>query len=273
MRRMATNVHRPLNAAALRPAAPLRCLRGPVFTLDTVDSTNAFLLARAGELADGSLAVAEYQTAGRGRLGRRWEAPRGAAVLLSVLLHEPADSPLLTLAALLGAVAACEAVAAQTDCHPAVRWPNDIVLAGRKLGGVLAETRTGPEPRARALVLGVGLNCWQQHGHFAGALADKATSLETAADTPVDRAALARALVASLDRWLTSVRGTADGPAHLRDAWRAFCADLGTRITLEHDGRTWFGTLVDITDDADLIVQLDEGGRRHFAAATTTRFW
>lgn len=275
---MVSVVHRPLSAADLQPAAPLRCLIGPVFVLDTVDSTNAFLLARAAEVGDGAIAVAEYQTAGRGRLGRRWEAPRGAAVLLSALLHVAGDDPLVTLAALLGAVAICEAVEAVTACHPTVRWPNDVVLGGRKVGGVLAETRalgngTGGAGVGRALVIGVGVNCWQQRGHFAGVLAEKATSLEAETPERVERAALAGHVVGSLDRWLSVVRTAPDGAARLRDAWRARCADLGTRVTLEHDGRTWSGTLLDIADDADVIVQLDQGGRRHFAAATTTRVW
>ncbi|MCK4341676.1 MAG: biotin--[acetyl-CoA-carboxylase] ligase [Phycisphaerae bacterium] len=266
-----TSPQRPLTVDDLLPHGPLGRLGGRVFVHETLDSTNAFLLGRAADAGDGAVAGAEYQTAGRGRLGRRWEAPRGAAILLSVLLHEAADSPVLTHGALLGAVAACEAIEAATDCSPGVRWPNDIMLNRRKLGGVLAESCTHAD--GRAVVIGVGLNCLQQRGHFKGELADKATSLECESHQPVDRAALAAGLLARLDDWLASSAQEPRDWAALRAAWRARCEDVGTRVTLEHDGHVFTGTALDISDTGDVIVELDQGGRRHFAAATTTRVW
>lgn len=267
---MATNPHRPLTSADLLPAGPLRRLGTRVFTHETIDSTNEYLLEHAAEAGDGAIAWAEFQTAGRGRLGHKWTAPRNSSVLLSILLHEPPTSPLLTLGTLLGAVAVCEAVEAASDCQPTLRWPNDVMAGGRKLGGVLAEScPLGPR---RALVIGVGLNCLQQPGHFAGELAIKATSLECSACRPVDRAGLAAALLQSLDGWLVRVAEPA-GAEQLRAAWRGRCADFGSRATLHHDGRPFAGTVLDVTEAGDLIVQLDEGGRRRFVAATTTRAW
>lgn len=262
-------MHRPLAASDLLPRGPLRRLGQRILVHDAIDSTNALLLARAAEAGDGAVAWAEFQTAGRGRLGRRWLAPRGSSVMFSVLLHEPADSPLLAVATLAGAVAACEAIEAACDCTPAVRWPNDIVLRGRKAGGVLAESC--PLPAGRALVIGIGLNCLQQRGHFPPELADAATSLELESTQPVDRAAVAAGCLARLDDWVVRVGAGPAGRADLHRAWRARCGDVGLRVSLEHDGRTYRGTALDITDNGDLLVQLDEGGRRHFAPATTTR--
>ena len=136
--------------------------------LAEVASTNSFLLEHAATCIDGTLACAEFQTAGRGRHNRVWQAPRGSSILLSILLVEPAESPLIPLAALLAALAAAEAIEAATTCQPALRWPNDIVVGSRKLGGVLAEAAHReplPQP-TRSLVLGIGLNCYQQRGHF-----------------------------------------------------------------------------------------------------------
>lgn len=263
------STHRPLTRADLLPRGPLTRLGGCVLMNDTLDSTNALLLSRAAELPDGSVAWAEYQTAGRGRFGRRWEAPRGSSILLSVLLHEPPQSPAHTLAGLLGALAACEAVETTTDCTPAVRWPNDIVLRGRKLGGVLAESCL--IEACRAVVIGIGLNCWQHAGHFSPLLAETATSLERESAQPVDRAGVAAGLLARLDHWTAAAADDGAVWMSIRSAWRAHCADLGTRITLEHDGRSYAGTAIDVSADGDLIIQLDEGGRRAFAAATTTR--
>lgn len=264
-------MHGPLREIDLLPNGALRRIGHQVRLLDTVDSTNALLLGRAAELGDGAVVHAEFQSAGRGRLGRRWVAPRGSSIMLSVLLIEPAGSPLLEVGALLGTLAACEAVDQTTDCRPAVRWPNDLVLAGCKLGGVLAEVATLNE--RRALVIGVGINCLQQRGHFAGELSDKATSLECASESAIQRAPIAAALLRRLDAWLHVGAARSDGWHCLRTAWRDRCADLGMRVTLEQDTRTYTGTVLDIADAGDLVVELDQGGRRHFAAATTTRVW
>ena len=269
--------HRPLTLKDLLPHGPLRRLGRRVFLLETVGSTNQFLLERAAEAEDGSVGHAEQQTSGRGRLGRRWAAPRGSSILLSVLLIEPADTPLLSQGALLAALAACEAIEAATVCTPVVRWPNDLVLGGRKLGGVLAESILLPagksETSRRAVVIGVGLNCLQQRGHFTGPLAQTATSLECESAQTVDRGIVAASLLERLDHWLVLSGQQPDGWAQMRLAWRRRCEDVGTRVTLEHDARVFTGTALDIADNGDLVVQLDEGSRRHFAAATTTRAW
>jgi BirA family biotin operon repressor/biotin-[acetyl-CoA-carboxylase] ligase len=261
--------HRPLTAADLLAHGPCRRIGQRVVVQEVVDSTNQFLLERAAEFGDGAIAWAEYQTAGRGRLGRRWAAPRGSSVLLSVLLLEPPDTPLLTLGALLAALAACEGIEQASDCHPGVRWPNDIVHAGRKLGGVLAESCAVPERDRRVVV--IGINCLQQRGHFPGELARTATSLECESHQPVDRAAVAAGLVARLDHWLLVCGQDTDRWRDVRRAWQARCEDTGQRVRLEHDGRIYSGTALEVADDGDLVVELDAGGRRRFSAATTTR--
>jgi BirA family biotin operon repressor/biotin-[acetyl-CoA-carboxylase] ligase len=264
-------MHRPLSAADFPPPGRLRRLGRAIHCFETIDSTNAFLLANAGTFPDGTLAVAEHQTAGRGRLRRVWAAPRGSSILLSVLLHEPPDSGLLREATLLACLATCNAVQAASGQVSAVRWPNDIVIGGRKLAGVLAESTPLPDGR-RALVIGIGLNCLQQRGHFHGVLTERATSLEIESAAAIDRAAVARAMVEQLDRSLA--RATeAGGLAGLRQEWLERCDDRGQPVTLLSQDHTHRGTIVDIDSAGDLIVQLDTGERRAFEAATTTRRW
>ena len=247
-----------------------------MLVFDQLDSTNAHLLSRASELEDGTIALAEFQSAGHGRLGRRWESPRGASVLLSVLLKEPAASALPPRATMLAAVAACEAVEQTTACRPAVRWPNDLVVSGRKLGGVLVESTPlsagSPTGAAdRALVLGIGINCLQQRGHFAGELKETATSLEIESPAAIERAAVARRLLERLDAHIAPFTTDANAGTQLLATWKSRCEDFGTRVSLRQDRRTSSGTVLDINEQGDLLVQLDEGGRRYFASATTTR--
>lgn len=269
--------HRPLTRQDLLPHGPLVRVGRRVQLFDTLPSTNVYLREHALALGDGAVAAAEHQTSGRGRLGRVWESPRGASVLVSLLLIEPRRSPLLELGALLGAVAACEAIESATDVAPRVRWPNDLTVRGRKLGGILAESfPVGPPagvPSGWGLAIGIGINCLQQRGHFRGHLADKATSLEIEGARGVARAAVARELLARLDHWLARTSCEAAAWDALRAAWHSRSDDPGARITLRHDGRAYEGTVLDIDAAGDLIVQLDQGGRRCFAAATTTREW
>jgi BirA family biotin operon repressor/biotin-[acetyl-CoA-carboxylase] ligase len=234
--------------------------------LGEMDSTNAFLL-RDSNAPDGAVVHAEFQSAGRGRLGRRWLAPRGSSVMLSALLREPAGSGLLELAPRLGAVAACEAIESGAGLRPAVRWPNDLALGGRKLAGVLVEAAAADAGASR-IVIGVGINCLQQRGHFSGELADRATSLEIESPRPVFRERVARALVERLDELLS-----ATPPVEVRRRWRERCQDVGQAIMLRHDGRTFCGTVLDIYDSGALLVELEDGQRRKFEAATTTRVW
>lgn len=258
-------MHRPLTENDLRSPGLTRLRHFRLFP--EIESTNRWLLERAAELADGTVACAEHQTAGRGRLGRTWEAPRGAAILLSVLLHELPLSTLGLTAALLGAVAAVEALDLATTVRCGLRWPNDLYVRGRKLGGVLGQTtRAGDR---LAVVIGVGLNVLQQPGHFPPALADKATSLEIESTGAIDRPAVAAALVRRLDAWLAAP--AAGRSAELLRAWRQRCEDPGQRAVLLRDGRRFSGIVEEVSATGDLLVRLDDGSLEPFSAANSTR--
>ena len=152
---------------------------------------------------EGAVAVAEEQTEGRGRLGRTWHAPARTSVLVSVLLRpeiEPSRLPELSLVA-GGAVA--EAIADVTGIDPAIKFPNDVLVDGRKVAGILAESSEG------RVVLGVGVNANQTADELPGDAQTQPTSLRIELDEPVDRAALLAAILLRLegayDRWLTGM--------------------------------------------------------------------
>lgn len=263
-------MQRPLTCDDFPPIENLKRLRGARHCFSQIDSTNAFLLQSAASLPDGSIATAEFQNSGRGRLGRTWQAPRGSSVLLSILLHEPPQSPLLPLSAMLASLAACQAIESTSDLRPALRWPNDLVIHGRKVAGVLAESTPLSDGR-RAVVVGIGINCLQQRGHFDTELSAKATSLEIESTRPIDRPATVRELVRKLDNQLCAT--STEQFSRARNDWLARCNDRGKPVTLHTRNGPRRGTILDIDADAGLLVHLDTGERCLFEAATTTRLW
>ena len=221
--------------------------------LDRVGSTSDEASRAAGDpSAEGLVVLAEEQTAGRGRRGRRWSAPAGSSVLLSVLLYPTgplAGPPWLTA---LGAIAAAEVVEAATGRAAGIKWPNDVRVEGRKVAGVLVE-------RGRGVVVGIGLNVHHRPGDFPPALAQPAASLAMLAPGPLDRSELARDLIRGLDRWYG--RGLGGDLAGLDEAWRSRFEPLGRPVRLETGaGRVLVGRLTDAGLGRGLLLEPAEGG-------------
>ena len=215
-----------------------------------LDSTNRHALdAARGGAADGLVVVADEQTAGRGRLGRTWEAPPGSSLLVSVLVRGIEDANRTVMAA---GVALASAVEQVVGIVPALKWPNDVVVDDRKLAGVLAEAD------GDALVVGAGCNVnWDS---FPPELAATATACNLEAGRPVDRDALLDAFLDAFDHAL------ADGDG-VTDTYRGLLATLGRSVRVEHvGGEVLLGTAVGLTDAGALVVR-DVDGTDHTVTA------
>ena len=248
----------------------------------SIDSTNRYLLdeARAGA-PEGVVAVADHQTAGRGRLGRTWEAPAGANLLLSVLLRPdlaPGQRHLATTAVALAAVDAVDAVVAigagtgdggAGSAGPSaggarrvgIKWPNDLVASdGRKLAGVLAEADlASAAPGAPApVVVGIGINVnWPgTDADLPPELRGAAASLRQLSGAEVDREALLAALLAALGPRVAALASDA-GRSGLAEDLRAGCTTLGTAVRVDLPDGSFTGTAVSVTDDGHLVVDAD----------------
>jgi BirA family biotin operon repressor/biotin-[acetyl-CoA-carboxylase] ligase len=238
---------------------------------DSIDSTNRYLLdeARAGAL-EGVVAVADHQTAGRGRLGRSWEAPPGANLLLSVLLRPELDPGQRHLATTAVALAAVDAIAdrpgaGEEDAAVGIKWPNDLVAPdGRKLAGVLAEAdlAAGPDGAPPPVVVGIGINVnWPAHDdELPSELRGAAVSLRQLSGHPEDREALLDALLAALGP-RTAALATVGGRARLAGDLRARCTTIGSRVRVDLAGDSFEGTAVAVTDDGHLTVDVDGSTR------------
>jgi len=259
------------------PGARLREVRA----FEAIDSTNRYLIDEAiAGAEEGLVAVAGYQSAGRGRLGRTWEAPPGDNLLVSFLLKPRFALEELHLCTAVVALAAADACVEVAGVEPELVWPNDLYVARRKLAGVLAESvparkNTGAQ---RAVVVGLGLNVrWPPPGSGddtpgeAGELVRAATSLwreaaeslstrsdsRVVCDVPEVRDVLGQVLeglehrVGDLD--------DAEGRGRVGEEYRRRCATVGRKVRVVIAGETLEGTAVDLSLEGHLI--LDAGGR------------
>jgi len=239
---------------------------------EELDSTNdeAARLA-AASAPEGTAVLAERQLRGRGRLGRGWESPAGLGIWTSILFRPPLppeDTPLFSL---LGGVAASEAIMEATSCSARLKWPNDVIVAGKKVGGILAELQT-EGAKVSYLILGIGLNVNQTLDDFPEGLRDRATSLRIALGREVSRLALLRALYRSLDRWYEHL--LREGPAPLLTRYRTLCLTLGREVRVQGGEGTFDGEAVDLGPRGELVVKLPTGELRTVMAADVTlRGW
>lgn len=232
---------------------PTRRLGRRVLLFERVDSTNAQAAALADDSAhDGLVLLAEEQTAGRGQYGRSWTCPPGQGVLLSVLLFPPAALRRPVLLAAWAADAVSETIRACTGLEAQIKWPNDVLLAGRKVCGILIESKargrdTDPTSPGWAVVVGIGLNVNQTPEAFAEAALPEAGSLALFHRQPLDRAQVARQLIAQLDLEYDQLcRGEL---APLEARWRQRLGLLGKPVLVEGPEKTYRGRLRTLTWD------------------------
>ena len=223
---------------------------------NTVDSTNTYLKRQALLGAPhGTVAVADCQTGGKGRLGRRFQSPGGVGIYLSMLLRP--DCPQEQLMHLTCAVgtAMCDALEEAAGVRPGIKWTNDLVCEKRKLSGILVELLNDTRGKL-CVIIGIGVNCCQQLTDFPEELRDRAGSLAMVTGRRIDRPKVAAAMMealANMDRNLLT------GKEAMLEQYRRDCVTLGQKISVVRGDEIRHGTALDIGDDGDLIVRFDDG--------------
>jgi len=287
-----------LSEAAIRARCSTARIGRRIVVLDVTRSTNsdAISLGRDGE-AEGTVVIAEQQTAGRGRLGRSWESSRGVNLYISILLRPaiaPASAPQLSLVA---GVAVAETVR-EEGIDARIKWPNDVVvakseksgtgtdfgksvspLAGsrlvvpdfsgrlRKLAGILTEIEAETD-RVAFVVVGIGVNLNSRSEHFSPELAGKATSVLLERGTGVDRAAFTARLLSRFEECHDS--WSHGGFAAVAPRWRALSILDGRQVRVEAPGETWEGNCAGIDDDGALLIENVHGTQRRVLAGDVT---
>ena len=233
-----------------------------------VTSTNAvaFRLARRGE-QEGAVVLAEAQTAGKGRMGRRWESPAGANIYLSLILRPhipPSNMPLITL---MTAIACAQAIEEVIGRLPEIKWPNDLLFSGKKIGGILTEADMEMDA-INFVVVGIGINVNMRRRAFPAAIRDTATSLREESGKEISRIHLIQAVIRQMERWY-DILARGQGNA-IRERWQELARIKGKQITVKFMHDIVQGTARGLDEDGALLVESDSGTVRRIVAGDVT---
>ncbi|NVM56618.1 MAG: biotin--[acetyl-CoA-carboxylase] ligase [Desulfobacterales bacterium] len=252
---------RRLSPQAIREGLKTRWLgQRAIYCFDVVESTNteASSLARQGA-AEGTIVFAEAQSTGRGRLGRSWISPRGTGLYLSVILRPQSPrewGPRLTLTA---GVAVASAIHEEAGIRPGLKWPNDIMITNRKVGGILTEASFEGK-RIGLAIVGVGINVNTDREDFPMPIRNLATSLRLSMGKAISRVALLQGSLHQLEQWYELFCKGSFGT--ILQAWRQYETILGSLVEVQLPESTLLGVAEDLDSDGTLLVR-DERGRLH----------
>jgi BirA family transcriptional regulator, biotin operon repressor / biotin---[acetyl-CoA-carboxylase] ligase len=217
---------------------------------DEIDSTNTWLSARALEGApEGTVGVADFQSAGRGRLDRRWESPAGASLLCSILLRPDVGPDQLQLVVACVALAARAAMVRLSGVRPALKWPNDLIVDDAKVAGLLAEIVSVDE--RLAVVVGIGVNLTHE-----GPAGVRSTSVRAESGVTISPPALLDILLDELEA-RRALLDSAEGQGSLRDEYQRALETLGQVVRVERVHDVVVGRAVAVDEYGQLIVEVD----------------
>jgi len=243
----------------------------------STQDTSRKLLTQIGSKALGAVIVSDEQSAGRGRLGRRWHAPAGSAALFSTIVPMSQTNPeRLALAASVAVADTIAAALVSTGHRPAIKWPNDTLVNGRKIAGILIETTSSPsqppnktnQPKATAAIIGIGINIDLDLTQLA-AHADTAPLSQTL--TSLRQLSSSAHRLQMIADTLKALKQAIQTPADaLLARWRSRCMLQDQTQSFMHNGQTITGHVIDLDPDEGLAVRTQEGAIVHLPAATTS---
>jgi len=255
---------RTLSLDELRQGLAARRLGGKFHYFTELDSSNIYArqLAENGA-CEGEIVIAEAQTQGRGRLGRRWQSPPFANLYISLILRPklaPVHAPQITL---MAAVALAETVASFIPQSATIKWPNDILVDGKKLAGILTEASCDPD-RVHYVILGIGVNLNYRLGAMPLEIRERATSVAELTGKPVRRESFLRRLIHDLDRCYGELEET--GFALLARRWEAYFGLRGKQVRVELLDQIVTGRAIGIDQDGALLIEDHQGMRQRVIA-------
>lgn len=232
---------------------------------ESVHSTQKIALQLSLEGApEGTVVIAEEQTSGRGRMARHWYSPKYSGIWMSIILRPnlpPQKAPQLTL---IVAVAAVQAIQELTSVQPEIKWPNDILINGKKITGILTELQAESD-RINSVIIGIGMNVNQAIDDYPEEIRDIATSLFIESGEKVNRASMIKVLLEKLE-YLYDLY-IKEGFYPIKLLWESYAISIGKMITARMLQGNLYGKAIGITDDGVLMVEDKKGEIHHIYSA------
>ena len=239
-----------------------------LFYFETAASTNIIAMDMAANgCAEGAILIADTQTAGKGRLGRTWLSPPGRNLYMSMVVRPdipPRDATALTL---LSAVACASAITDHCGVPVSIKWPNDLIAGGRKIGGILTEIRADID-RIYHAVVGIGINVNLSSEELPAEIRQIATSVLIESNRSFNRTALAAEIIMEFDKWYGLL--VIHGKKLIMEKWIELSATIGKQVRVAVGDLIYEGTAEGIDDEGLLIVKLADGSNRKFSAGDVT---
>jgi len=251
-----------LNSFEISEELKTKVLGRNIVYLDSVDSTNNYAKKIALEgCGEGTLIVADRQTGGRGRLGRDWISPGKKGIWMSLVLRPDIPFEEVQMVTLAASVAVVQALFEVAQIEAGIKWPNDIILDGKKVCGILVEMNMEIES-INFLVLGIGLNVNQQKEDFPEELLDRATSLKmyleaTGVQKLLKRSEIIAAILLKFEEIYDKVKGGAF--EEILSEWKKYSVTLGREVSIIYKNEQYRGIAQDLTKDGKLIIKCEDG--------------
>jgi BirA family transcriptional regulator, biotin operon repressor / biotin---[acetyl-CoA-carboxylase] ligase len=228
---------------------------------ESVSSTQKIALQMSFDGApEGTIVIAEEQTSGRGRMNREWHSAKFSGIWMSIILRPdllPKDAPQLTL---ITAVAIVQAIEEVTTLHPEIKWPNDILVNGKKVTGILTELQAESD-RINSVIIGIGMNVNQESNSFPDEIASIATSMFIESGEKINRARLIQVVLTKLE-YLYDLY-LQEGFYPIKLLWESYAVSIGKMINARMLKETIKGKALGITDDGVLMLE-DDSGKVHY---------
>jgi len=253
-----------LTPSEINPILKTKWMGRTIHHFQTLDSTNseAYQLALNGA-KEGEVVISESQKKGRGRLGRQWFSPPFLNLYLSVILRPKISPHQASLITLMAAVATADAIQKFSGLLPLIKWPNDILLRGRKVAGLLNEIHSEMD-RIHFVILGIGVNLNMDEKMFSKEIRAVATSLKIEMGQKVSRKAFLQFFLQELEKWYSIF--LEEGGAVILKAWRDRAHIKGRQVRVTSFGETVAGIAIDVDSDGALILETEDGKQKRVVA-------
>jgi BirA family biotin operon repressor/biotin-[acetyl-CoA-carboxylase] ligase len=248
----------------IKPLLKTKWMGKTLHYFEKIDSTNikAYELALQGA-REGEVLVAESQTKGRGRLGRQWLSPPSKNLCLSIILRPNIPPHQASLVTLMAAVATAGAIQKFSGLHPKIKWPNDILIGGRKIAGLLNEIHSEMD-RIHFVILGIGVNLNMDESMFPKDIRSVATSLNREMGQTVSRKVFLKALLEELETWYETF--LEKGGSVILDAWKDWAQIEGKQVKVTSFGVALTGKSIGVDSDGALILETETGEKKRVVA-------